>query len=406
MNGPVTQHPIWFFRYLPQYGLESHVISGSAFYGESLGAPPLTGNVHSVPTGSLARHFDHELCRLEYHIQLKLRVWEHGFAWAWAYGIGEASRLIRTGGFEAIISVSPSMASHWAAYRIKRRFPAVKWIADFTDPFLGNPFRKSRKWLAPYEEHLEQSLFATADYLGANTKPARDLWRERYPQYANKFVVIPNGYDPEEQIAALPLPPRPAPLLAHAGGVYGVRTPNAFFEALFELAQAGRIRPDQLHVELLGSSEFTVRRPEQFEFLSKSGFVTVRTEYVPRQQALRFTEEADFLLLLDITAPYNTKFQLPSKIFDYVRIGRPILAFTSEGSPAARILEQSGIEHLIILNEASPREVQEGILRFLSLPRNPQKCSDWVMRNFDARSIADRVAALIQGDQPPEIPLW
>ncbi len=407
MNGPVTQHPTWFFRYLPLYGLESHVISSSVFFGESLGAPSLSGNVHSVPAGRLAQRCAYGLCRLEFHIQARLRIWEHGFAWARAYGIGEACRLIQAGGFDAVISVSPSMASHWGAYRIKRRFPALTWIADFTDPFLGNPLRNSAKWLVPHERRFEQSLFATADYLGANTAPARDLWRERYPQHASKCVVIPNGYDPEEAIAALPLPPRSAPVLAHAGGVYGGRIPNALFESLYELAQAGQIRPGQLHVEFLGLGDFSaVRRPEQFEFLCKSGFVTVRNDYVPRQQALRYTEEADFLLVLDITAPHNTKLQLPSKVFDYLRIGRPILTFTADGSPTARLIEQSGIQHVIIPNDAPPREVQDGILRFLSLPRGPRQCSDWVIRNFDARNIAGRVAALIQGDQPPDIPQW
>jgi hypothetical protein len=56
MNGPVTRHPTWFFRYLPLYGLESLVISSSVFYDENLGAPSLTGNVHSP---SKAQRLDH-----------------------------------------------------------------------------------------------------------------------------------------------------------------------------------------------------------------------------------------------------------------------------------------------------------------------------------------------------------
>ena len=135
MNGPVTQHPTWFLRFLPLYGLESHIVSSSVFYGENLGAATLKGNVHAVPTGMLSQRFARQLYRAEFYIQWHLRVWDHGFTWAWAFGIDEACRLIDTGGVEAIISVSPPVASHWAAYRIKRRFPALKWIADFTDPF-------------------------------------------------------------------------------------------------------------------------------------------------------------------------------------------------------------------------------------------------------------------------------
>lgn len=407
MNGPVTQHPTWFLRFLPLYGLEGHVISSSVFFGEHLGASRLNGHVHSVPSGRLAQRLAYHLYHAEFLLQGQLGLWDHGFAWAWAYGIAEACRLVKTGGVTAVLSVSPSVASHWAAYKIKRRFPDLKWIADFTDPFLGNPFRASKGWLAPYEQRLERAIFSTADYLGANTKPARDLWRERHPEFAGKFAVIPNGYDPEEQIAPRTLPQRAVPVLAHVGAVYGGRVPNALFEGLYELAQAGRIRPGQIVIEFLGESDFSnVRRPDQLEFLYRSGLVRVRNEYVPREEALRFTEEADALLLLDITAPYNTKLQVPSKLFDYVRIGRPVLAFTAAGSPAARIIEQSGIRHVIIPNEASAAEVQAGILAFLTLPREPQTPSSWLTRYFDARNIVCGVAGLIKGERPEDIPQW
>ena len=218
MNGPVTQHPTWFFRFLPEYGLEPHVVSSSVFYGENLGAPLLKGCVSSVPSGKLAQRYAYQLYRAEFYIQGKLHVWDHGFAWGRAFGIREACRLIKAGGVQAMISVSPSIASHWTAFKVKQRFPAVKWIADFTDPFLGNPFRASRKWLVPYEQRLERRLFESADYLAANTKPARDLWRARYSEFADKFVLVPNGYDPEERIEPLPLPRRPVPILAHVRG--------------------------------------------------------------------------------------------------------------------------------------------------------------------------------------------
>lgn len=340
-------------------------------------------------------------------MQGRLGIWEHGFAWATAYGIREGCRLLASGGFEAIISVSPSIASHWAAYKIKRRFPSVKWIADFTDPFLGNPFRNSKSWLRPIEKRLEKAVFSTADYLGANTKPARDLWRERYPDLAGKFAVIPNGFDPQEPISARPLPGRSTPILAHTGSVYGGRIPNALFLALFELAKAGRITPGQIAVEFFGTSDFSdVASRERLEFLRSAGWIRVQNDRVPRLEALRFAEEADYLLLLDITAPYNTKLQVPSKLFDYLRVGRPILAFTAAGSPVARILDQAGVQHVTIPNEGSQAEVQAGILRLLTLPREPQSHSAWLTNHFDARKIAAGVAGLINDRPLEDIPLW
>lgn len=406
-NTPVTQHPQWLLRYLTECGFEAHVLSSSVFFGEAVNAPLVKGNVHSLPEGERARRLANRLSQAEFLIQARIGIWDHGFAWGRAYGIGAGLRMLRSGGFSAIVSVSPSIASHWTAWRIKRRFPGVKWIADFTDPFLGNPLRPTKPWLGPIERRLERGIFSSADYLAANTKPARDLWLSRYPEIAGKFVVIPNGFDPDEPIAPRPLPPRATPILAHAGGVYGGRMPNALFDAMFELAQNGRIQPGQISIEFLGAGDFeNAARPDRLRFLCQTGFVRIRNEHVPRAEALRFIEEADSLLLLDITAPHNTKLQVPSKLFDYLRVGRPILAFTGAGSPVAKLLELGGVPHVTIPNEADSAEVQAEILRFLTLPREPHPMSPWVNRYFDARNIVVGVAGLIESGQREDIPDW
>ena len=90
--------------------------------------------------------------------------------------------------------------------------------------------------------------------------------------------------------------------------------------------------------------------------------------------------------LLDI-APGNTKLQVPAKLFDYIRIGRPILAFTAAGSAVEYILSRSGIDHVIIHNEAEPSDVDAGMLRFMEVKPSEKRASEWFLKNFNARSL-------------------
>jgi glycosyltransferase involved in cell wall biosynthesis len=397
-NGPVTQHAQWLLKYLPEHGLEPHVLSSSVFFGENAGAPPIRSGVHSIPDGARARRVAVALGKLEMYLQVKARLWDLGFGWAAAYGLRAGVELLRGGDFVGIVSVSPSISSHWLAWRLKRSFPALTWIADFTDPFVDNPFRNTPPALRDAERRLERALFVAADHLAANTEQVRLVWADRYPELQSRMFVMPNGFDPEERIEPLPIPPRDVPTLAHVGAVYGGRLPNALFDALYELVEAGRLAPGSVCVEFLGSTSFDhVQRPERLRALRDRGIVRVRDVQVPRREALDYAARADSLLVLDITEPHDARLQLPSKLFDCIRIGRPILAFTGADSPTESVLSSSGIPHRIIHNRRPIDEVKDGLVEFLRAPRADARPSPWILQTFDARAIVRSAAERLLG---------
>ena len=66
--------------------------------------------------------------------------------------------------------------------------------------------------------------------------------------------------------------------------------------------------------------------------LVDSGQIECSGEPVPRAQALQALAESDYLLLLDVCGP-QAGLQVPSKTFEYLQIGRPVLTFTTRDSP-------------------------------------------------------------------------
>jgi hypothetical protein len=353
----------------------------------------LTEGVIRVPESALGQTLSYQAHKAETLLQNKLGIWEHGFVWSFLAS-RKAMELHRRNPFDAMISISPSMASHCTAYRIKKRFPAIRWLAKFQDPFIDNPFRRSHGWLEKYERALERNVFHTADWISANTNTVYDIWQSRYPEIADHFVVTWGGYDPDEVIKPLPQPEHPGLLLRHVGTIYPGRRPDKLFESLDRLTQNGDLRPRSMTLELIGLSNLAgFNQPGAIDRLIAGGWLRVGSAYIPRAEALRAAEEADALLLLDI-APGNAKLQVPAKLFDYIRIGRPILAFTAAGSPVEYILSRSGIDHVIIHNESQPSEVDAGILRFTELEPSEKRASEWFFENFNARSLVGSLARL------------
>jgi glycosyltransferase involved in cell wall biosynthesis len=291
-----------------------------------------------------------------------------------------------------IYSTSPFIASHVAAVWLKARF-GLPWVADFQDPIVDNPFR-NRRWPYPYDELMERILFRQADRLLANTDTVAAVWSERYPQWKCKISVLWNSFDPAEQMELKPSVRREHRVIAHIGSLYGDRHPGKLLAIMERLSENHPPVPP-VRVQLVGRIEGDVLNSHgsMFDRLVQKGLLEFENELVPRQAASQAMADADFLLLLDLNSS-EASFQLPSKLLDYIRIGRPILAFTSKDSPVERILERAGILHLCISPKEPDGLAAEQISKFLSLPTQRREPSAWFCERFNCVAQARIVSGL------------
>jgi len=126
----------------------------------------------------------------------------------------------------------------------------------------------------------------------------------------------------------------------------------------------------------------------------REGWVTYSSGTVPQAEARLRIAEADYLLLLDINET-NASLQVPAKLFEYIRTGRPILAVTTRNSPAERILQASGVPSGVIYQH-DPAELIDGrIAWFLSSHITTATPSAWFNRTFDTRVQTEYLASLL-----------
>ncbi len=377
--------PHRFAKYLERMG--HRVVVLSAGTGNR---PEVTGNVHRVRGEFEFTPRKDRRALLETAAQRLFFPSDPGSTWA-VRAMLHGARILRDLPRPIILTTTPPGMSPQAAVWLARRSGAV-WIADFRDPFVG--FRKSRRnrWLDP---RIERAIFHHAGAVIANTEGAAEIWRARYPEMGERIHTIWNGFDPEDAPGPESLPARDYAVLTHVGEVYGRRDPGLVLGSAERLIRSGRLDPARLRINFTGVLERSaLQDPAPFDRLQAMGCVTV-TPRVDQAEARRVMSTADYLLLLDLFTELPPV-QVPSKTFEYVCIGRPILASARRNSALIDVLNKSGIPHVVLHDDDSPAALDAKLLRFLSLPTNPVPMSREFRETFDGSCQAGMLAGLIE----------
>ena len=107
---------------------------------------------------------------------------------------------------DVIISTGPPHSMHLIALGLKNRFPKLKWIADFRDPWTMIDFYKDLKltrWADAIHRSQEAKVLKSADAIVTISPSCAD----DLEQIAQRtIVVINNGYDEQDFSGVQPSP--------------------------------------------------------------------------------------------------------------------------------------------------------------------------------------------------------
>jgi glycosyltransferase involved in cell wall biosynthesis len=321
------------------------------------------------------------------------RILEGHYGLAWSRAASRAARAIIEGtpSIRSVISSHPPIGVHLSAMQFARAY-RLRWIADFRDPVRYGAGRVSR-WCT---KSLEQRIFHRADAIIANTEAAADRWRRMFPWAERKIHVIWNGFDPDEEQSALPLPARPERWLVHAGSLYHNRNANVVVAALARLRDRKAPQAERVRIVLAGVVDKTAGVDEGVHSAAiADGWLEMSGSPIPRDQADRLVREAHGLLLLQ---PQSAN-QVPAKLFQYLCIGRPILAVAPRRSPIEWILGNAGVPFVCIHPDDPEEETDRKLLAYLDHPPAITPANEWFRTSFDGRRQTEHLASLLAGNQ-------
>ncbi len=247
----------------------------------------------------------------------------------------QAKRLIRRHGIDTVLLIAPPFSLLQLVIDLKAEFPAVRFITDFRDEvryYLKHlDHVPSAERLAQVEK-LEERALHCSTHIAAVTWEQVDLIRTRYPHLPKeKFLCVPNGFDPEVFGRFQSKPPRKDKLvIAYFGSVYTtpVCSPEPFLDAVARLDEATR---ELLEIRFVGRVAL-----EANPMMENRPYSVVQTGFMPLSEGLKKLEDADYLLLVG-----DHPTTLGGKTLDYLALGKPIIAITPPGGVISRLLDRT-----------------------------------------------------------------
>lgn len=100
-----------------------------------------------------------------------------------------------------VVSGPPFRLLYYAAL-LKNKLSHINLIIDMRDPWTDNTsflgFDKLSKKRLDFEKKMERFVFEKANYVVSVNDYLTKIYEKKYPQLKNKFLTIPNGFDPDE----------------------------------------------------------------------------------------------------------------------------------------------------------------------------------------------------------------
>ncbi len=360
------QRALKFAQYLPALGWQPLVLSAHPRAYANQGPDQLA---EIPPEAVVKRAFALDTAR---HLSWRGRyfgftAWPDRFA-GWVLGAVPAGlALVRQYRPQVLWTTYP-IASATLIGLLLHKLTRLPWVVDLRDPMTDVNYPPDPR-LRSIWRWIERKAVENAALVVCNTPSAVVTYTTRYPALPrSRFAMLENGYDEENFRSAAQAPAKARAAgqpftLIHSGIVYpSERDPRPLVRALAELKAAGAIDAGQLHIVLRATNHDDYLRGLLAEH-GVSELVSL-APHVPYQAALAEMLAADGLLLLQAT---NCNHQIPAKLYEYLRAGRPILALTDAAGDTAATLRAAGVDTIAPLDDSEG--IKHGLLHFLQLAR-------------------------------------
>jgi len=265
-----------------------------------------------------------------------------------------------------------------------RFFYGMKYIIDLRDPWKlavqdiplkgikGSVFRPLNNFLEPIVLNRASKVIVVSEKMA-------EQYREAYPRRsANDFIVIPNGYDPDDY-DAIPTTSFTEFTVTYAGKFLtgqSFRNPTHFLQAIKLLQEKGI----NVIFRYIGEPNNEVAD------LADQVGVTMQfysAGYLSYKDTISNMKGSDLLLLIGS----GQETEQTGKIFDYLGCKRPILVLASSKGGISDVVK--GIEEITHIENENPAIIAEAILKVYlnrtSVPIERMNIAKYLRRNLTAQ---------------------
>lgn len=234
-----------------------------------------------------------------------------------------------------VVMVSGPPFSSFLLTLLSRLSPRTRVILDYRDEWTAYTVDKSGEG-ANFEmvptfarsatRALETTLLRMCHGVTTATEAFRQNLLKTFPFLSEERVVaIPNGYDPDDMPSPLPEPPADMFTLTYAGTIFRLTSPQGLLAAVKRLHERAPDLASLLRLRFFGRIVDT----ENKYFEGVPG--VERPGYIAHDQVLPELARSHMVLCLLDDVP-GTERIYPAKIFELMKLGRPVLTLSPDGA--------------------------------------------------------------------------
>lgn len=241
--------------------------------------------------------------------------------------------------YDVLVTTGPPHSLHLIGLGLKKKFPQLKWLADFRDPWTEISYYKHLKLtkLADRKHRkLEEQVFKNADITLATSYTDAENFREKG---ANAFCVT-NGFDLEVGSQKSEVGRKNSTTkftLSYIGVLEQLRNPEILWGLLNDLIQENEDFASDFQLKFVGRLDDKILEKIENSSLKRH---LINLGYQTHDVALEHMKDSTLLLITNFPQE-SSKGIIPGKIFEYLATGKTILSFGPKEADVERILEDT-----------------------------------------------------------------
>lgn len=238
--------------------------------------------------------------------------------------------------YDVLITRSQWHSAHLVGLTIKEKYPNIPWIAQFSDPWVDNPYNLKMPFSHYLASKWERKIIELADIITYTSKETVNLVMQKYDsKYISKAYYLPHCFDLELYKQKIKTN-KTKYVIRCLGAFYGKRSPEPFFKAIEYIANYKKELLEDVLIEFYGIDDKRKRLIEKYPLAQK--FIKL-FKGVNYSESLNKMQSADCLVSID--APLNFSPFFPSKLVDYMGSNSCIFSISPNGS-ANNIIDYVG----------------------------------------------------------------
>jgi glycosyltransferase involved in cell wall biosynthesis len=331
-----------------------------------------------IPSESISKENKSLGHKLSVWIRMNLFIPDARVGWYWPAVKEGRNFLLKNRYYKAIISIGPPHTSHLIGKRLSRTFNLPHFpvfIDPWTDIVYYKNFKRNRLTLA-LDRYFEKSVLQNSKKAVFVTETMKNDYVRKYKWLNEKSNVLYWGYNEEDFEGLKSIEPQEEKVILHAGNIFDYQNPANFFRNIKKKIEEG----GKFKLKFIGTVSPGIRRTiEEIDLKEHTEFLG----FLPYREMIMELMRASYLLVC-ATEPRH----VPGKLFEYLRTGKPIIAFGNNNEEVKKILEESNGGMLFDYND----DAEEFFRRTEEINTNIE-----LVKKFDRKNIAHELAGIIKG---------